>query len=340
MKRYSLLFVVASLPAFSALSAPTFSDVYRDFKSAVSSNQPEKAVNLSEQVLTLGKDKFGEQSSEFAMLTLSHGNMLLMNERFDAAFEYYEQTEALYEARFDDDSVEYAGMLVTILENLQNYQLDLSTSQKVHQTALLKELLMELSDDDKASKDFAGLYHRAALVAVAKGQIPVMRGTLRQFVDNALTAVVAAYGEDDLRTTETRYVAAMAYHSANRRDKAIASYEQVIAWIDEQTDFSHPYVLSSHAKLVELYEQQGESDRATEHCIAIGSMQPWDPDQEAQPLYRQDPKFPAGVRNQLREGSAELSFDIDPQGFVTNIEVVDVEGGNRFGYSAKKALAK
>lgn len=338
MKRQTLFFLISLLPAFCLSAEQIFSDTYGAFKQAVKNNEPEKALVLSEQVLTLGKQQFGEESNEAAVLTLSHGNILVMNQRYDEAFEYYDQTESLYEALYGDESVAYVEALVTIQENLKDSLQHLSSSHKAKKKSLLKRLIIVLADGDLATKAYAGVYHRAALAAVTSAQIPVLRGTLVRFVNNAVDAVAEAHGNDDLRTTETRYISALAYHSANKREAAIDAYERVIAWIDKQTDFSHPYVLSSHAKLVELYEEEGLSDKATEHCIAIGSMTPWDPDQDAEPLYRKDPEFPVGMRNQIREGSAKLSFDIDEQGFVKNIRVDDVTGGSRFGHSAKRAL--
>lgn len=77
----------------------------------------------------------------------------------------------------------------------------------------------------------------------------------------------------------------------------------------------------------------GINPPAIEPGIGVG-------EREATPLVRYQPDYPAdAVRNHI-EGWVKLSFDISPDGRVTNIQVMDAEPKRVFDRSARKALAR
>jgi TonB family protein len=113
----------------------------------------------------------------------------------------------------------------------------------------------------------------------------------------------------------------------------------VIASVTSAIDTSHPYELASHASLVQLYEKKGQSDEATEHCIAIGRMTPWSDEIEPVPLYRIDPRYPEKMARKGDEGYAILEFTISSFGFVEDITII--ESSHRdFEKTSLDALAK
>ena len=101
-------------------------------------------------------------------------------------------------------------------------------------------------------------------------------------------------------------------------------------------DTSNPVVLASHALLVTVYEQLGESEKATPHCIAVGKLDPWKDAVSPAPLYRTEPEYPADAKG--REGSATVEFTIDAQGFVRDAKLVETKGSEVFGEPALDAV--
>ena len=78
---------------------------------------------------------------------------------------------------------------------------------------------------------------------------------------------------------------------------------------------------------MEVYERLGQSNEATEHCLAIGRSRPWTGNDDYQPLFKREPVYPRTALTNSREGYVLLEFTVDEMGFVRNPEVVE-SGGN------------
>ena len=81
--------------------------------------------------------------------------------------------------------------------------------------------------------------------------------------------------------------------------------------------------LMAHANLVDAYERLGESERATEHCLAIGRTTPWGGTADYQPLFKRPPTYPRAAQVRGLEGYVLLEFTVDRMGFVRDPSVVD-----------------
>ncbi len=60
--------------------------------------------------------------------------------------------------------------------------------------------------------------------------------------------------------------------------------------------------------------------------------------QQAMPLYRVDPNYPAKARKRRAEGFVIIKFNIDPQGKPTDLEVIDANPKRLFEQEAIKAI--
>ncbi len=85
----------------------------------------------------------------------------------------------------------------------------------------------------------------------------------------------------------------------------------------------HPTALMARANLVDAYEHLGESERATEHCLAIGQTTPWGGTADYQPLFKRPPTYPRAAQVRGLEGYVLLAFTVDKKGFVRDPSVVD-----------------
>ena len=82
--------------------------------------------------------------------------------------------------------------------------------------------------------------------------------------------------------------------------------------------------MATHALLVQVYESWGKSDLATRHSIAIGMDSPASPEEDYQPLFRQLPKYPREMWQRRIEGSVDVEFTVNEEGFTENARVIKV----------------
>lgn len=78
---------------------------------------------------------------------------------------------------------------------------------------------------------------------------------------------------------------------------------------------------------------------AAQTTTEIGSLMK-QPDSDARPIVRVNPKYPIKAATEGKEGWVLLSFDINEIGAVTNVQVLDSQPKRTFDNAAKKALKK
>lgn len=328
----------------AALSAPAladdFSDVYKQFHQAVEAGDLKAAVSLSQQAWKLGEEKFGKDSENAIRLQHSYANMLVESQQFEQAQTIFEQLPERYEDLYGENSKDTFMMYVEILDAAKNLSIA-GIDVWDFQSRLSRFLVNHAENVEFGSEENkAQTFH---LVSTILGKVGIQERSAfktEKFLENALALNIQLFGEDSKNAVELRLILSQMQVARGHRSDAITNLELVINQFDSGQPYTHPYVLLSHARLVELYELSGESEKATEHCQAIGQMTPWDDDQKPQPIYRRDPQYPVKYAMGKKNGVVKLSFTIDKQGFVKDIEFIDVQGGNEFGEKARDALAK
>lgn len=148
---------------------------------------------------------------------------------------------------------------------------------------------------------------------------------LAPILEPALEQLESDLPASDISVLTLQLYLAHNHFSKNRRNSAIELYESVIAGADAGDTAGRRLKLLSHAALVELYERKGESEQATEHCVAIGAAQPWSDNAEPEPLYRVNPVYPISYALKKLSGSVTIKFDIDESGFVVNAQPIQSE---------------
>ena len=328
-----------STGAMASDEGHTFSKVYQEFQKAEANKEITKALRLSEKALALGEKKFGGESENAAALRYTYANMLAINKHHEQALMMYDEVFDAYEYLYGEDAEQIIQLALSVITYYnampQHIKMDeVSTVDKYYDT-----LLDALEDNPSLSaRQRANLYYESMMTISKSGNVPLRAGELSRFAKRGVELIEATWGSEDVRTIEGKFLQARIYELNDKDSYAIDRYEEVAGILDSRVEFSHPYALAAHAKLVSLLEARGESERATQHCVAIGRMSPWDPNQEQEPLYRKNPEYPMSYARRGREGWVRLSFDISEQGFVENIAVLETSGGDQFAQAGLKAL--
>ncbi|WP_018981529.1 energy transducer TonB [Salinimonas chungwhensis] len=339
--KISLPLLLGALVASGSVFSDSFDETYRAFQNAYKAQNLPESIRLAEKAWQLGRDNFGPNSESAAKLHFSYANVLAVAGKDAQAVTHFEAVADEYESIYGDSSVTtlmaYADIMHTLAE--MHFQTD---GRNKLSARLGRLLVLHIDDVDYKTSAERAFAHVEAAKAVVESSSPlrVSPSSLRRLFKDAAQYSEEEWGEADVRVLESKYMLAVALSNGREKDDAITYFNQVADIFDQHLTYTHPYELGAHARLVALYEDKGQSDKATEHCRAIGRMKPWRAEQEPEPLYRVHPEYPSGAARGGRDGSATLSFTVDREGFVRNVEVTDTKGGSAFGNEAQKALEK
>ncbi|MCW8108686.1 energy transducer TonB [Alteromonas ponticola] len=323
--------------------ADAFSDVYSEFQSALAANQHKKALKLAEKSYHLGVEKFGENSVNTEALIFNYGNMLVANYQYKDAISVFMEVERRYEKRYGKYSAELFELYITIVDAMDS--LDEKTERlfrKQHVDYLRKIILkMPGALDDLGDPEAAiALYYQGALAIKSAAYLPSFNSSIVKYMDRAIAMMSKHLNIQDERLIMVQFLQADFLKIAGDEDKAIAQLENIVQSFEHLGEANHRLALLSRGRLVAFFEDAGESEKATEHCVAIGKMTPWNENQYAQPIYRIEADYPNNYESLQKEGSALISYEIDDKGFVRNAEIKATQGGSLFGEAAKKAIEK
>lgn len=336
------LFYAAILASALALSpqavASEFGDAYSAYKAAVTAKDEAKIELYALKAYEFGTVKFGPDSLDTAILALNAGNALIAN---------------VPKNTFEEENAAKTNKLK--LQAFELYQVALVTYRKTYgdKAKELIDPLLGLSDasTDKEARSYldealeiADYANNAMLLADTKMayferlvNTPYYRLKVRDYAFEAQQTYANLLPEDAMKRVLTSFTVGNVRLAEKDYDEAEELFLAVIKQF-EMLDYSHPYELAAHARLVQLYELDGESDKSTKHCIAIGNMTPWNDNIEPTPLFRKEPKYPLAYAKAGKSGSTTMSFTIDKMGFVKDPMVTDTQGGSKFKKESLKAL--
>lgn len=338
--RYAAVVFACLLVSFAAAQERNFSSVYNAYTTASESNDYQLTVNLALEAYDLGKVKFGELHENTLALEFNVANAYVANEQSKEAIKKYKVLQDKYEDAFGEASPEYFNLGLTYLDAVNNTK-SLKHEKKVKLIGdILKPLVSNIEALGEAHPHNAAIYYHALSMAFLESSpLPIRLRRLESIVEEAEKLAHDTWGESDLRTVEVHFARGILLKSTKQKELAAQQFELVVDVFNKHLDFSHPWELASHARLVEIYEELDDSESATEHCVAIGSMTPWQDNIDPVPLFRVHPTYPLSAAKSGREGWVKIQFDITEQGFVANATVLETsKGGAVFKKTSLAAL--
>lgn len=335
-----LLFTFLLSAGTHAYAQDSFSDAYKQYNKAIENDNTQDAVTYAEQALALGEIKFGEASENAANLKYNLALSLSDNKQGSEAFDVFLSVIEDYARLYGEDSQQhYQAVLDQILtaNDFSIKEFDKSTMRLKRALAYAEDVAEEMAD--RNAQNAGTIYYELASALNKGGLSNEFFRRSEDIHELAEKNLLKKYGENDMRTLEMRFMLGKFSSGKNRKNDAIEYFEQVVTTITNVIDTSHPYELAAHASLVDLYERKGKSDEATEHCLAIGRMKPWDDNIDPVPLFRKNPEYPLDMARRSQDGTVELEFVITSFGFVEDIKVLSKSHG-AFAEKGKEALSK
>ncbi|WP_051435704.1 TonB family protein [Shewanella fidelis] len=337
-KLFNAVILTSAVTVSAATYAVEFNEAYSAYQAAVTDKNNADIERYAIQSYELGKEKFGADSINTGNLALNAANALIANmpkNNFDKevkqkvkllqpqAFELYQETLKIYRERYGDDGIELIDPLLGLSD---------ASSQKYAREYL--DDALDIAEDSENAMVIADT-KMAYFERLVNSRYYTRK--VRNYAFDAHEIYSELLPEDAMKRVLNSFRVANVRFAEKDYDESEALFLGVIKQF-QKLDYNHPYELAAHAKLVQIYELEGESDKSTQHCIAIGSMKPWQDDIEPTPLFRKNPDFPISYAKAGKSGSVQLSFTIDKMGFVKNAVVLDTVGGAKFAKESLLAL--
>ncbi|GAB5379065.1 MAG: energy transducer TonB [Aliiglaciecola sp.] len=340
--RRTIIFGIAFAFTFNqAFAETTFSEAFSQYNQAIENQDHTAAVEHALVALSLGQQKFGQNSENAINLQYNLGLAYLQNRQLDEGFDTLADVANQYSETKGEVSIERFNALLDQLSSAK-YLMHKGYQKAPKQYTLLVETLEETLDKTQVLSDVQQA-QRLYLFSKILYERPLSSwffDVALEMSEKAENLLVQTLGNEDAKTVEVQFRIARFKQAQRKRTEAAEYYEKIVNTFGHEMETSHPLELASRAALVDLYERLGESDRATEHCVAIGHLTPWQSDIEPTPLYRLEPMYPMEEARKNKQGNVVLSFDIDTFGFVKNIKVISKEGSYGFAKQARRALQK
>lgn len=330
---YSALFI--GLTTALPLQAADFNEEYQAYKTALAAQKFDVALQHLEAAYPLAEKIYGKTSLDYANLGFSLANAITRihspsykpnRAHSERALALYQEGLSIYQQLPNIPAAEI------IMHTLNACEVTDSSQTKSE----FVEKALELAAAQNSPELLATTKLQAFEIIAKTDKYREKHNAMLEEAYTFFQANAKTYPDRNLRAT---FMMAQAKYANKKMKSAEPLLLDVIAQT-KQLDFSHPMALAAHARLVDIYERNGASEQATPHCVAIGSMTPWNNNQDPVPLFRKEPKYPMPAANEWIQGYARLSFTITPEGAVTDIKVIETKGSRLFGDVSKTALAK
>jgi len=320
------LSLTASAADLKALNSK-FIASYESYQEAVKTNSGEQ-LSYALKAYQLGKQVYGEDDINTANLAFNLAEQHLNNNDKKQAKALLLTALKIFEKTYGNEAIELVDIYLALGK---------STPYKNKNKAVgYYYQALDIADEHKEKHPFYN----------AQTQLDVGAQMLRfglkksRIILSAQTFFTKNLVKDDNRVVRANFYAGKYYLAKKRYKSAIDNFELNLPVFDALEGPTHPLALNTHAFLINAHESRGNSEEATKHCIAIGSMSPWDDNQEQRPLLRTAPEYPISSARLGKTGWVKIGFTVSKSGRVKNAKVIESEGGKNFEKSALAALEK
>lgn len=313
--------------------ATDFNSAYRLYQQSIENGDTESALLHIETAFPLGLEVFGEENPTSAVLAANYSQILRIEKKRKRAAKISTIARELAERAHGESSPE----LLKYLSAEASAHIDIYEHD--HAVEITNRGL-KLAEDihGSSSIEYADALVLSANADTRKGwQIQS-----RKKLERALETYINEVGLNDPKTARANFDIGKYQMAWGRHKTAIKHLSDAIdAWSTNKPKYLS-LIGSARAFLVESYSEEGLTEKATEQTrlLALEMVGRQGGNADANPLFRKRPSYPPEAAKRRSTGWVHLSFTIDPNGFVKDIEIVNREGHRSLERSATRALAE
>lgn len=325
------LIAIGLSPAFAQDTATDFESAYRQYQQKLREGDVKAALDSSGEALTLGLEKFGREHETSAILAFNYSKMLTIDGEKEGAAKMAIVAREIAEKAHGPSSPE----LIKYLREESIAQLNYSQHDEALEAG---ERGLDLTEEIYGRKSLE--YADFLVVASSADTKHGWRQKSKSRLQSAIEIYSETLEQNDPRSARAKFDLAKYYEAWGMRNKAIEHFNASIdAWSTDKPRYLS-LIMTARTFLVSSYSEKGMIEEATAQSKILGQemVGHQDGNAESQPLYRKRPVYPLAAAQKGTEGWVHLSFTIDTEGFVKEIEIIRVEGHKSFGPPAKDAL--
>ncbi len=314
------------LPGLTGAStADQFRDCYSAYEAALAERDWDEALVQSRLCYEVSSELFATDHPNRAALTLNYARMLQRAQELDNARNRANEAWGYFRNIYGDRGLETIDILM-LQGDIESSDQSARAARRHYDRAL--DIAGRHKDEFPDLESNLNLHAGRMLLNEAYSARAI------DYIDAALTHFEAALGNDHHLTANARFHKGKYYHAAGDHADARPYLEQALAYYDATGEDWLQMRLTTHAFLVAVLEELGDSEAATEHSLAVARLQPVDRS-DWSPLYRRVPNYPPTISTR---GHATFRFSINSEGFVENIELVERQGSAAMANAAEEAL--
>ncbi len=318
----TLLTLFASLShSQSTLELDDFNAAYLQYGETKDS-EPVIAREAARRAYELGRELFGVNSERSAMLAINYATLLeneAESQRFlDEAVEIYQSVFGFGSEAMIDPLMRLGRTLNDQARQalaIQYYSRALQLAQSHHGENSSKAGSVEL--------ELASINLRVGDLDQARDRLSRARSILSNYSDAGSRSGLI---RTDLLTGEY-YIAREQYQ------EAIEPLLAALASFDRYP--SAAITVRNRISLIRAYENLGEQDQATVHCLAIGATRRLGEAENLRPVFT---VLPEQIANRELSEEITVEFRVDREGFVRNPEILTVLDDSRLEQSVLGAI--
>jgi TonB family protein len=305
-----------------------FDLAYTQYEEYYSQGALSQSVQAAERAYQLGERLFGAKSEDFANLAYNYANNLSQLGNFEDSIAVYSDSLKAFEAVHGKNSMELAPALMG-LGHASAYMNNNRTMKK----SFNRVLKLAEKSFGKNSAEFGWYSVKAGVDILNLAEDRTGEKHLR----TGFKALQSTLGEGHARTGFAAYHLGTHELAGEDFESARDYFLSTLNSFENPWEPQNRLQLSTHALLIHAYEELGERDKATRHCLAIGRMTPFESNQDYFPIYKVAPRYSNKAINRGSEGFVTLEFTVDESGFIQNPVMVASEGHKDFEKAAYEA---
>ncbi len=309
-----------------------FNAAYRAYTSAYDKGRFARAALHAETALEHAEKLLADDPGQVAIMTFLLGEVMYFAHKTEACMPVLELAIERYKAAFGARDVRVAQPMFV----LANANERLAVTKNVKHAERLLEETLEIYQEAYGKKDprLSEPLRRLAYNSLRQNNGRRADGFMRQAINLTESAGPEFAMEHNLNLLEHGRVAM----SRRANKKAIKRFIQLRNILLAQDSQELPLLLTVEAQLIEAYERDGQSDKATEHVQNLARIDPRQETSEPVPLFRVIHDYPFSAAEKCREGYIVVEFTIDAEGKVKDANIIESKPKKIFDRAGLKAV--